>query len=75
MAGIEFVDRRRVAGPHRRAARRRSDQPGNQQAITCCFAVEYLDGEDHTIDRPAEYAFWRDYVPALKPPGRDACST
>ncbi len=26
-------------------------QPGNQQAITCCFAVEYREGEDHTIDR------------------------
>ena len=47
-------------------------KPDNQQAITCCFAVEYLDGQDHTIDRPAEYAFWRDFVPALKPawPGR-----
>lgn len=43
-------------------------QPDNQQAFTCCFAMEYHDGEDHTIDRPAEYAFWRDYVPALTPP-------
>ena len=24
-------------------------------------------GEDHTIDRPAEYAFWRDYVPEMTP--------
>ncbi len=28
--------------------------------------MEYLDGQDHTIERPAEYAFWRDFVPALK---------
>jgi hypothetical protein len=42
--------------------------PHNQQAFTCCFAVDYLDGEDHTIDRPAEYAFWRAYVPKLRPP-------
>ena len=41
--------------------------PGNQQAVTCCFAMDYLEGEDHTIDRPEEYAFWRDYVPAMKP--------
>ena len=49
-----------------------SAQPDNQQAITCCFAVDYLDGQDHTIERPAEYDFWRDFVPALKPawPGR-----
>ncbi len=29
--------------------------------------MDYLAGEDHTIDRPAEYAFWRDYVPAHGP--------
>ena len=46
--------------------------PLDQQAITWCFAVDYLAGEDHTIDKPAEYAFWRDYVPAMTPawPGR-----
>jgi hypothetical protein len=44
----------------------------NQQAFTVCFAVDYLDGEQHVIDQPEEYAFWRDYVPALTPawPGR-----
>lgn len=33
--------------------------PLDQQAVTWCFAVDYLPGEDHTIARPAEYAFWR----------------
>jgi hypothetical protein len=42
--------------------------PANQQAFTCCFAMDFLDGTDHTIDRPAEYDFWRKYVPQLKPP-------
>ncbi|MEZ4863779.1 MAG: FAD-dependent oxidoreductase [Caldilineaceae bacterium] len=36
-------------------------QPHDQQAITWCFAVDYLPGEDHTIAQPAHYAFWRDY--------------
>lgn len=47
-------------------------QPLNQQAFTWCFAVDYRAGEDHTITRPEEYAFWRDYVPQLKSawPGR-----
>jgi len=46
--------------------------PLDQQAVTWCFAMDYVAGEDHTIDRPAEYAFWRDYVPAMTPawPGR-----
>ena len=26
--------------------------PGNQQAFTICFPVEYVPGEDHIIDRP-----------------------
>jgi hypothetical protein len=49
--------------PHAPAVARQA----NQQAFTCCFAMDYLDGEDHTIDRPAEYDFWRKYVPELKP--------
>lgn len=43
-------------------------RPQNQQSFTCCFAMDYINGEDHVIDRPREYAFWRDYVPALTPP-------
>jgi len=39
--------------------------PSNQQAITMCFAVEHLEGEDHTIDRPSQYAIWRE----CQPPG------
>ena len=47
-------------------------QPGNMQAFTVCFAMDYVAGEDHTIERPSEYAFWRDYVPKLTPawPGK-----
>jgi len=43
-------------------------QPLNMQAFTVCFAMDYVSGEDHTIDKPAEYAFWRDYIPQLNPP-------
>jgi hypothetical protein len=42
--------------------------PKNMQAFTCCFAMDYLPGEDHTIDKPNEYAFWRDFVPPVQPP-------
>jgi hypothetical protein len=42
-------------------------QPDNHQAFTCCFAIDYRDGEDHTIDRPDEYDTWRKYVPKLRP--------
>ncbi len=42
--------------------------PRNMQAFTCCFAMDYVRGEDHTIERPRDYEFWREFVPALKPP-------
>ena len=47
-------------------------QPLNMQAFTVCFAMDHVAGEDHTIDRPRDYAFWRDYVPELRPkwPGK-----
>ncbi len=41
--------------------------PQDQQAFTCCFAMDYISGEDHTISKPAEYGFWHDFVPKLKP--------
>jgi hypothetical protein len=45
-----------------------SAQPGNQQAFTYCFAMDYLEGEDHTIEKPASYEFWKNYRPQLTPP-------
>ncbi len=43
-------------------------QPANSQSFTFCFAMDHLEGEDHTIEKPADYAKWRSYVPALTPP-------
>ena len=41
--------------------------PANIQALTHCFAIDHLEGEDHTIERPAMYDFWKDYVTPLDP--------
>ena len=47
-------------------------QPDNHQSFTVCFALGYDRAKDHTIQKPSEYAFWRDYVPQLTPswPGK-----
>ena len=42
-------------------------QPTNMQAISHCFAIDHIEGEDHTIERPAEYRYWRDYRPDFWP--------
>lgn len=47
-------------------------QPDNIQSFTVCFAMEYAKDRPEPIEKPAEYSFWRDYVPQLKPawPGK-----
>ncbi|MBM3759509.1 MAG: FAD-dependent oxidoreductase [Acidobacteria bacterium] len=47
-------------------------QPNHIQSFTVCFAISHHDGENHTISKPDDYAFWRDYIPAMKPawPGK-----
>jgi hypothetical protein len=41
--------------------------PLDQQACTACFAIDYLEDQDHTIERPADYDFWRRYKPDFWP--------
>jgi hypothetical protein len=43
-------------------------EPENMQAITWCFPMEYVHGENFVGDRPSDYAFWRNYIPRLTPP-------
>ena len=63
LAGAEHVtgaeSRSETEEPH---AAERAD-PLDQQAVTFCFAMEHLDGEDHTIDKPRDYEFWRNHRP------------
>ena len=66
-SGTEYVvgaESRKETGELHAPARA---QPANQQAFTYCFAMDYVEGEEHTLPRPAEYDFWRNYVPKLRP--------
>jgi len=62
LAGVEHVvgaeGQEETGEPHARAG---GPDPGEQQAITACFAIDHLPGEDHTIARPADYDFWHGY--------------
>ncbi|WP_152361651.1 FAD-dependent oxidoreductase [Microlunatus speluncae] len=42
-------------------------QPLDQQSFSWCFAVDYDPDHDHTIDRPADYDYWRAYQPDFWP--------
>jgi hypothetical protein len=67
LSGTEYSigaeSRKQTGEPH---APEQAD-PQNIQALTHCFAIDYLEGEDHTIERPAMYDFWNAYVPPLEP--------
>ena len=72
LAGVEFVvgfEAKSETGDEKAPEKA---EPENQQAFTCCFAMDYVPGQDHTIDRPADYEFWSTYVPKLHPdwPGK-----
>ena len=41
--------------------------PRDQAGMTWCVALDYLPDEDHTIERPATYDFWREYRPLSWP--------
>jgi len=68
LAGIEHVTgaeaQSETGEPHAPA----EAQPDNHQAFTVCFALAHHPGEDHTIDRPRDYDFWKSYAPELQPP-------
>ncbi|KAI5458838.1 FAD dependent oxidoreductase-domain-containing protein [Mariannaea sp. PMI_226] len=38
-------------------------QPNNSQAVSICFAVEHVEGEDNIIPKPSKYDFWRKRYP------------
>jgi len=44
-----------------------TSEPRNSQAFSVCFAMSYHAGENHTIEKPKNYEFWRDFTPNLTP--------
>ncbi|HWB72434.1 MAG TPA: FAD-dependent oxidoreductase, partial [Egibacteraceae bacterium] len=64
LSGTEYrtgSEAQAVTGEPHAGARAR---PLNMQAVSLCFAVDHLEGQDHTVERPATYGFWRTYRPA-----------
>jgi hypothetical protein len=64
----EFVSGAEAQAQTQEPHAQRKAHAANNQAFTFCFAMDYLEGEDHTIEKPRDYDRWRSYVPALDPP-------
>lgn len=68
MTGTEFVTGAESRAQTGELHAPEQPQPHNHQAFTVCFALGYDPEADHTIDRPQDYSFWRDYMPEMRPP-------
>jgi hypothetical protein len=68
LTGTEFVTGAESKAQTNELHALEREDPDNQQAFTMCFAVDHVDGQDHTIDKPDEYEFWQAYEPQLRPP-------
>ncbi|MEW6752790.1 MAG: FAD-dependent oxidoreductase [Candidatus Latescibacterota bacterium] len=68
LAGVEHVTGQEARSQTGEPSAPQVARPGNVQAFSVCFAMDYREGEDHTLPRPADYDFWRAYVPQLTPP-------
>ncbi|TNC24110.1 FAD-dependent oxidoreductase [Amycolatopsis alkalitolerans] len=67
LAGAEYVTGAESQDRHGEPRAPSVARPDNMQGITFCFAVDHREGEDHVIDRPREYGFWRNYQPEFWP--------
>lgn len=72
LTGTEFVigaESRKETGELHAAE---TADTANQQAFTVCLAADYVAGEEHVIEKPREFEFWKNYVPKLSPawPGK-----
>jgi hypothetical protein len=69
LAGVEYAcgaeSQEQTGEPH---AVTGPPQPGNVQSISWCFPMGYDPEGEHLIEKPVQYDFWREYVPALHPP-------
>jgi hypothetical protein len=67
MAGVEHVVGAEAQSEHDEPNAPAVADPTNLQGITYCFALSHHEGQDHVIDEPEMYGFWRSYRPEFWP--------
>ena len=67
MTGCEWVTGAEAQHEHDEPSAPIEADPTDIQGFTFCFAVDHRPGEQHVIDRPADYGFWREYRPDFWP--------
>ncbi|MEV5301504.1 FAD-dependent oxidoreductase [Amycolatopsis methanolica] len=67
MTGTEFAVGAESRDEHGEPHAPEHADPANLQGITYCFALFHHAGQDHVIDRPEMYDFWRSCTPEFWP--------
>ena len=67
LTGTEFVTGAESRQQTRELHAPEKADPTNCQAFTMCFAMDYIAGSNHVINKPKEYDYWRSFVPAVRP--------
>ena len=68
LTGTEFVTGAEAKRETQELHAPEKADPENNQAFTVCFAIDYVPGENHVIEKPREYDFWKNFVPKMKKP-------
>lgn len=68
LAGVEYItgseSQKETGEPH---ALPGEADPLDMQAVTHCFAMDYMEGEDYTIEKPKDYDFWKNHTTGYWP--------
>ena len=67
MTGTEFITGAESQNATQELHAPEKADPENNQAFTACFAMDYIPGEDHLIEKPRDYDYWSNFKPDLKP--------
>ena len=68
ITGTEFVTGAEAKSETNELHAPEKANPENNQAFTVCFAMDYRYGENHVIEKPAEYDFWKNFIPEMAAP-------
>jgi len=63
LAGIPYVTGAESSAETGEPSAPEQADPSNVQSFSWVFALEHDAGGDHTIERPADYDYWRSYEP------------
>ncbi len=67
LAGVEYITGAEARSETGESAAAKEADPMDMQSFTMCFALEYLPEENHTIPKPRDYEFWRNFQPDFWP--------